>query len=96
MSRFTSSERRGTIALLFIMAIVVIFLAIDRNVGSRAPEATDSAVSVVPDVPESRTGTRDTLKRDRKTKQKKERRQKKSGPTTPSGKERSPLDETVN
>lgn len=46
MSRFTSGERRGTIAVLLIMAIIVAYLAVSGNVHSSAPKPLPDTVKV--------------------------------------------------
>lgn len=40
MNKFTSSERRGAIVILTIIACITIYLAVSRGVGRNAPEPT--------------------------------------------------------
>lgn len=46
MGRFTTSERRGTIAVLLIMALIVAYLTVSHNIGSPAPTPVPDTVKI--------------------------------------------------
>lgn len=105
MKRFTTSERRGTIVLMLIMAVVVLFLAVGQGVHRSVPEAREASVENVAAPFESTAAgesepkhRRDTAKTSRRRGGKKRAADKAGSSkkaTRDAGRSRSPLDEPV-
>lgn len=105
MKRFTTSERRGTIVLMLIMAVVVLFLAVGQGIHRSVPEAREAAVENVAGPFESAAAgeskskhRRDTAKSSRRRGGKKRAADKGGSSkkaTRDVGRSRSPLDEPV-
>ncbi|MCM1349191.1 MAG: hypothetical protein NC338_07240 [Firmicutes bacterium] len=92
MNRFTQSERRGTIAVLFIMAAVVIYLAVSRNSASITPETAATDTAVTAPVTSGNAEVDSTVSSPKKKKSRKSKRQLRKEPPTPA---RNPLSEPV-
>lgn len=102
MSRFTTSERRGTIAVLLIMAAIVIYLGVSVGMHRSVPQPMADTIRVMNDEgakPGSERRKKPAkAKRDSTTTRKKGRtasKSRKAGSGTESARSRSVLDETV-
>lgn len=74
MNKFTSSERRGAIVVLAIIACITVYLAISNGIGRKAPESTVTVQAPL----NSEVDTTDISDRKRSGKAKKRSSEKKS------------------
>lgn len=99
MSKFTSSERRGAIVILAIIACITIYLAISKGVGLKAPESIPERNQPAATV-DSASSTDDYIHKKKPKSKSTDKKAKKSGEkkTTTSSdnsKPRDPLSEPV-
>lgn len=99
MNKFTSSERRGAIVILAIIACITIFLALSRGVGRKAPEPPAAMAPAVETVADTITvsGKKHPkkAKKDKSSERKSEKSRKKKNQSSETNKSRDPLNEPV-
>lgn len=97
MDKFTSGERRGTIAVVGVIAAVVVYLAVSRSLHSIVPApACDTLTSIVISEDEKTTNNKiDTITKPRMKKRKSSGRKPKPRRKSHVQPDRDPLSEPV-